>query len=191
MCPHQITKPSHPFLLNSVDRFGRQISPAVLSVAKAIGPRAVLYAEKLLGDPALAISFFEETAATVSEAIEEKRRAGVPSVTNLSAYLFRAFVRIVREAKRKDTLLEQALRKYAGTESRWDEAAKTEAAVLVDEVMATCDRVTLEIAFRRLDGFSWKEIGEHFGISAHAAELRFKKSMEHARKTLGKKRRKG
>jgi DNA-directed RNA polymerase specialized sigma24 family protein len=191
MPPQRETRPSPPFLLNSVDRLGRKIDPAVLSVAQEIGARSVAYAEKLLGDPALAVSFFEQAAATVSEAIEQKRSAGSPSVRNLARYLFRTFIRIVGKAKRKEEALEESLRKYARTEISWDQAARAETAVLVDEVMASCGKVAREIAFRRLEGFSWKEIGEEFNISAHAAELRFEKSLEQARRTLRKIRQKG
>jgi DNA-directed RNA polymerase specialized sigma24 family protein len=191
MHPERETRPSPPFLLNSVDRLGRKIDPAVLSVALEIGARSVAYAEKLLGDPALAVSFFEEAAATVSEAIEQKRSAGGPSVRNLAAYLFRTFIRIVGKAKRKEEVLEESLRNYARTETSRDEAARTETAVLVDEVMASCGKVAREIAFRRLEGFSWKEIGKEFSISANAAELRFNKSLEQARKTLRTRVRKG
>src|SRR5258708_2766299 len=70
MSPQRETTPSPPFLLNSVDRLGRKIDPAVLSVALEIGARSVAYAEKLLGDPALAVSFFQPGAATVSQAIQ-------------------------------------------------------------------------------------------------------------------------
>ena len=66
------------FLLNSVDRLGRTIDPTVLSVATEIAPRALLYAEKLLGDPALAMNLFEEAAATVSHALKEKSASGSP-----------------------------------------------------------------------------------------------------------------
>jgi len=43
MRPRPETKPGPPFLLNSVDRFGRQIAPAVMSVSMEIGPRALAY----------------------------------------------------------------------------------------------------------------------------------------------------
>jgi DNA-directed RNA polymerase specialized sigma24 family protein len=187
----RVTKASPPFLLNKVDRFGRQIAPVVFSVAKEIGPRSVSYAEKLLADSALALTFFEQAAATVSEVLEAKRSAGAPAVKNLAAYLFRTFIRLVGAARRKDALLQESLRQNAGPETLWDEVARIETAVLVDEVMASCAKVAREIAFRRLEGFSWKEIGKEFGISANAAELRFNKSLEQARKTLGTRARKG
>jgi DNA-directed RNA polymerase specialized sigma24 family protein len=191
MRPRRETRSSPPFLLNSVDRLGRKIDPVVLSVAQEIGLRSVSYAEKLLGDPALALNFFEQAAATVSEAINQKRSSGSPSVRNLAAYLFRTFIRLVGRAKRKNEIFEESLSKRARSEISWNEAAKLETAVLVDEVMASCGKVAREIAFRRFEGFSWKEIGEEFGISAHAAELRFEKSLEQARRTLRKTRQKG
>jgi hypothetical protein len=40
------TKTLPPFLLNEVDRLGRNIAPEVLSVAREIGPRAVAYLAK-------------------------------------------------------------------------------------------------------------------------------------------------
>jgi DNA-directed RNA polymerase specialized sigma24 family protein len=191
MPPKRETKTSPPFLLNSVDSLGRKIDPAVLSVAQEIGPRSVSYAEKLLGDPARALNFFEQAAATVSEAIKQKRSSGSPSVRNLAAYLFRTFIRIVGKARRKEEIFEESLRKRARSEVSTNEAAKLETAVLVDELMASCGKVAREITFRRLEGFSWKEIGKEFGISAHAAELRFEKCLEQARRTLRKTRQKG
>lgn len=191
MRPRRETRSSPPFLLNSVDRLGREIDPVVLSVAQEIGPRSVSYAERLLRDPALALNFFEQAAATVSEAINHKRSSGSPRVRNLASYLFRTFIRLVGRAKRKNEIFEESLSKRARNEISWHEPANLETAVLVDEVMASCGKVAREIAFRRFEGFSWKEIGEEFGISAHAAELRFDKSLEQARRTLRKTRQKG
>lgn len=184
MRPRRETKPSLPFLLNSVDRFGRQIAPAVLSVATEIGPRALAYAHNLIGDPALAISFFEEAAASVSAAIEQKRTSGAPAVRNVGAYLFRTFIRMVDDAKRKEIILEKSLLEYGETQVQLGGEREAETTVLLNEVMGTCDRVSREVVVLRLEGFSWKEIGKHFGISSHAAEARFSKALDHARKML-------
>src|SRR4029077_2679368 len=99
MRPSPETKPGPPFLLNSVDRFGRQIAPAVMSVSMEIGPRALAYAQNLIGDPALppaktptgdpalAKNCFGGARASGSAAIEEKRVSGAPAVRNVAAYL--------------------------------------------------------------------------------------------------------
>ena len=86
MHPQRQGKASPVFLLNSVDRLGREIEPAVLSVAQEIGPSAVRYAEKLLGDPALAITLFEEAAATVSQTHSGKTARGKPDVKDMRGY---------------------------------------------------------------------------------------------------------
>ncbi len=191
MRPRRETKPGPPFLLNSVDRFGRQIAPALLAVATEIGPRALAYAQKLIGDPALAINYFEEAAASVSAAIEEKKASGAPVVRNVGAYLFRTFIRMVDDAKHKETVREEFLKKSGEARIPLTEEAKVETAVLLNEVMETCDRASRELVILRLEGFSWKEIGKQFDISSHAAEARFSKALDRARNMLTIRRRKG
>src|ERR1700689_541852 len=105
MHPHRKTTSSVPFLLNSVDHLGRSIDPSVLAVAQEIGPGAVRYAEKVLGDPALAISLFEETAATVSQTRLEKAASGKPDITDVRGYFFLAYMRRVRRQKRMEVML--------------------------------------------------------------------------------------
>jgi DNA-directed RNA polymerase specialized sigma24 family protein len=191
MRPSRETKPGPPFLLNSVDRFGRQIAPAVLSVSMEIGPRALAYAQNLIGDPALAINYFEEAAASVSAAIEEKKASGAPVVRNVAAYLFRTFIRMVDDAKHKEKILEESLKESGEARILLTEEARVETAVLLNEVMETCDRASREVIVLRLEGFSWKEIGKQFDISSHAAEARFSKALDHARKVFKIRRRKG
>jgi DNA-directed RNA polymerase specialized sigma24 family protein len=177
--------------LNSVDRFGRQIAPAVLSVSMEIGPRALAYAQHLIGDPALAINYLEEAAASVSAAIEEKKASGAPAVRNVAAYLFRTFIRMVDDAKHKEKILEESLKESGEAQILSTEEAQAETAVLLNEVMETCDRASRAIVVLRLEGFSWKEIGRQFDISSHAAEARFSKALDHARKVFKIRRRKG
>jgi hypothetical protein len=86
MHPQRQGKASPVFWVNSVDHFGRGIDPAVLSVAQEIGPSAVRFAEKLLGDPALAITLFEEAAATVSQTHSGKTARGKPDVKDMRGY---------------------------------------------------------------------------------------------------------
>jgi DNA-directed RNA polymerase specialized sigma24 family protein len=191
MHPSRETKPGPQFLLNSVDRFGRQIAPAVLSVSMEIGPRALAYAQNLIGDPALAMNYFEEAAASVSSAIEEKKASGAPPVLNVAAYLFRTFIRMVDDAKHKEKILQESLKESVEARIPLPEEAQVEAAVLLNEVMATCDRASREVVVLRLEGFSWKEIGRQFDISSHAAEARFSKALDHARKVFNIRRRKG
>ena len=177
-------KPSGPFLLNSIDRLGRPIHPGVLTVAQNIARQALSYGEKILGDPAVALNLFEEAAAAVSEAVETRRASAKPPVRDLRAYLFRVYVRRISQERRRDVTLNHKveLRQEANRPKRT--CAEPEVKLLVDEVMAACDKATQEIVLRRLEGFSWDEIGDRYGISAHAARIRFSKALKRARKTL-------
>jgi len=178
------TKTLPPFLLNEVDRLGRPIAPDVLSVAREIGPRAVAYAEHLIGDPAVAVTCLEEAAASVSVAIEEKQQTGAPRVRDMSAYLFRTFIHLIDKAKRKKMGFEDAVQRYGQTQSTLTEEGRAETAVLINEIMGACDQVSREIILLRLRDQSWNEIGKHLGISPYAAETRYRKALDRARKTL-------
>jgi DNA-directed RNA polymerase specialized sigma24 family protein len=178
----ETTRPA--FLLNSVDRRGRRIDPGVLSVAQEISRQALAYAEKILGDPAVVLNLFEEAAAAVSEAVEPKKAAVKPPVRDLRAYLFRAFVRRISREKRREVALSNEVKWLQEWNRTTRSSAGLDMKVLLDEVMAACDKVTQEIALRRLEGFSWNEIGDRHGISAHAARLRFSKALKRARETL-------
>jgi RNA polymerase sigma factor (sigma-70 family) len=191
MRPSRETKSGPQFLLNSVDRFGRQIAPAVMSVSMEIGPRALAYAQNLIGDPALAMNYFEEAAASVSAAIVEKKASGAPAIRNVAGYLFRTFIRMVDDAKHKEKSREESLTESGEARIPLTEEARVETALLLNEVMETCDRPSREIIVLRLEGFTWKEIGKQFDISSHAAESRFSKALDHARKMLKIRRRKG
>jgi DNA-directed RNA polymerase specialized sigma24 family protein len=177
------TKLNPPFLLNEVDHLGRRIAPAVLSVAQEIGPRILSYAQNLIGDPAVAITYLEQAAASVSAAIEEKKLTGAPAVRNVAGYLFRTFIHMVDEARRREANIEHSLEEYDTLVSLTVEG-KTETNILLNEVMATCDRFSQQVVALRLEGWSWEEIGKYFGISRHAAEARFSKALDHARKML-------
>jgi RNA polymerase sigma factor (sigma-70 family) len=178
----ETTRPA--FLLNSVDRLGRSIDPGVLSVAQEISQQALAYAEKILGDPAVVQNLFEEAAAAVSEAVETKKESGKPPVRDLRAYLFRAFVRRISQERRKQVASKARSELFDERQGTTRSITSLEMSLLLDEALAACDKVTQEIAIRRLEGFSWEEIGTRYGISAHAARIRFSKALQRIRKAL-------
>jgi DNA-directed RNA polymerase specialized sigma24 family protein len=177
-------KPSGPFLLNSIDRLGRPIHPGVLSVAQEISHQALAYAERILGDPAVALNLFEEAAAAVSEAVETKKASGKPPIRDPRAYLFRAYVRRISQERRREVVFEHEVELRQESNRSTHNGTGPDMKLLLDEVMAACDKVTQEIALRRLEGFSWDEIGDRYGISSHAARIRFSKALKRARKTF-------
>src|SRR5260370_17151821 len=90
--------PERSFRVNPVDRLGRRMSAAVHDAAEEIAHRAVLHAEKLHIDPAVAASLLEEAAARVSRAIDRKTDSNEQPVRDLRAYLFRPFLRLVNKS---------------------------------------------------------------------------------------------
>ena len=79
------------FRISPIDPLGRTIEPAVLDAAKEIGQRAVHYAEKLVGDPALATNLLEESAAAVSRVLRSQGAHNDIHVHDLRALLVSGF----------------------------------------------------------------------------------------------------
>ncbi|HTV53431.1 MAG TPA: hypothetical protein VMI06_00785, partial [Terriglobia bacterium] len=161
--------------LNSVDRQGRRIDPAVLAAAETIFPRALEYGTNLLGDTAVVTNTLEEVAATVSELIARRDSPGEPApIRNLSGYVFRAFVRRVNRLKSKElAVLDAAIAGQTRAQRLADPSRQLEMKVLMDECLAQFDFTERDMCWRRLEGFTWDEIGPVHGLSGHAAEVRF------------------
>ncbi len=175
-----------PFRLNSVDRNGRHIDPAVLSAAEEIFPRALDYGLKVLGDSAVVANVLEEVAAKVSRLLTIKDPPDEPApIRNLAGYLFRAFVRHVNRVRSKQLILVSSGEADPASMPRWaDPSRQFESKILVDEFLAQCDSVTQDMFGLRMQGFSWEEIGSIHEISAHAAEKRFSQAFRRARAKL-------
>ena len=171
--------------VNPVDRRGRPISPAVLNAAEEIGRRALLHAERQLMDPAVAANLLEEAAATVSRAMSAREMSQHP-IRDLHSYLFRAFLRRVNKRHKRDLSLADSLRIYArGVPNSVDPRRLIENKILIDEFLMQCDADTRDMLWRRIVGFSWKEIGMSYGVSSHAAESRFNQTFQKVRRRLG------
>jgi DNA-directed RNA polymerase specialized sigma24 family protein len=171
------------FTISPMDSRGRTIAPEVLSVATEIRKNALRYGEKALGDPAVAASLFEESAAAVSR-LFARQTTGKPEIRNLSGYLFRAFVRRVNRVRQRETLLIARLSQQFAGKREFNSNQAPELEILIDEILARGDAVMRDMFRRRTQGFSWKEIGRAYGISAHAAESRFSQSLQRLRKRL-------
>ena len=184
MHPHRKPTINAPFLLNAIDHLGRTIDPSVLSVAQEIGPGAVRYAEKVVGDPALAISLFEETAATVSQTRRDKTASGKPDVTDIRGYLFLAYMRRIRRQKRMESVLNDPNSLPFIRQAEYADVQDMERSLFLAEALASCDKVTQNIVLRRLEGYSWKEIERRCGVSSGAARKRFSSTVQRLRKAF-------
>jgi len=174
------------FRLNSVDRQGRQIDPAVHAAAETVFPRALEYGTNLLGDTAVVANTLEEVAATVSQLIARRDPPGEPApIRNLPGYVFRAFVREVKRLKNKElATLDAAIAGQTLAQRLADPSRQLEMEVLVAECLALFDFVERDMCWRRLEGFTWDEIGPVHGLSGHAAEVRFRNAVRAVKEKL-------
>src|SRR6266481_9718707 len=178
------------FRLNSVDGHGRRIDPAVLAAAESVFPRALEYGTNLLGDSAVVTNTLEEVAATVSQLIARRDPPGEPApIRNLQGYVFRAFVRQVNRLKSKElAVLEAAIAGQTLAQSLADPARQLEMKILVDECLAQFDFKERDMCLRRLEGFTWDEIGPVHGLSGHAAEVRLRNAVRAVKAKLARSR---
>jgi DNA-directed RNA polymerase specialized sigma24 family protein len=153
-------------------------------VAQELARRAVSRGEKLLGDPALALTLFEETAATVSSTIRNKTLMAKEEIRDLRSYLFQSYLNRISKKRRRQPVLKNA------TDKEWQEYASqmknddVELQFLAKELLGRYDTVTQEIVHRRLESYSPKEIEEFCGIPAHEIVLRFKKVLRDLQKLV-------
>lgn len=171
-------------LLNSVDLRGRPVDPSVLSVAQEMASRAVAYGERLLGDPALALSLYEEAAATVSKTVAEKKAAGKSDIRDLRNYLFRVYMRRVGTKRKSHLPFDEPHENDKEKQARHTDKNNIERDILLKEVLESCDTLTREIFFLKLEGCNWKEIEKRCGVPVNAASLRFSKAIRQLRRLV-------
>ncbi len=169
--------------ISPIDRRGRLIDPVVLSAAEELAGRVLRHAEQVLRDPAVAISLLEESAASASRVVRLRRNPHQEPIRDLRAYLFRAFIRRVSRVARRERRLAARLREQPRLAV--DALEQLELQLQVEEILARCDPEIKDMFHRRVQGFSWREIGEAYGTSAHAAESRFSAALARIRKRLG------
>ena len=154
----------------------------MLAAAEVIFPMALDHGMKLLGDPAVVTTALEEVAATVSRTRKVRDPVSPLQGRDLRAYLFRAFLRYVDRLKRKELVVisldQMPHPPWADVQQQFDNK------ILLDECLTGCDPITQDMASRRMQRFSWEEIGSAYGVSAHAAEARFSHAMRQARERL-------
>jgi len=148
--------------------------------------RAVSLGEKLLGDPALALTLFEEVAATVSKTLTEKLPAGKARIRDMRGYLFRAYLRRINIQKKTSLALNDAAQEEQENQPWRSSESNIERQILLNEVLKSCDTLTREIFYLRLEGCSWREIGKLCGIPLNAASLRFSKALRRLRNEFGR-----
>lgn len=170
--------------ISPIDKHGREIDPAVLAAAEEVYARALEHGLKLLGDPAVVVDALEQVSAAVSRLARTEAPVGAQApIKNLPGYVFRAFVRHVNRLKRRQLLLMKS-NGDGGPPLRADPSHELETRILLHECLGHFDRLTRDMFLRRIQGFSWSEIGEIHGLTGHAAEVRFGHALRKAQVRL-------
>lgn len=170
--------------LSPFDHRGQAITPQVLSAAEEIRRRAIRHAERVSIDPAMAANLLEDAAAAVSRALST-RHGNEEAINNLEAYLFRAFLRRLNKMQKRQLHLDEAIGFLASTPKTWDTRSAVEMKILLDEFLMKCDPEMRDVLYRRIAGYSWKEIGWAYRISSHAAESKFSQALRKVKRKLG------
>jgi DNA-directed RNA polymerase specialized sigma24 family protein len=156
-----------------------------LAAVEQILPMAVWHGSRLLGDPAVITNLLEDAAAIVSRRLQSQcSLADRQQIHNVPAYLLTCFKRKVNRAKRKEVVtvsLDETVRPEA---AGVNPAAQFDLKILADEYLARCDFITIDMYWRRVEGYSWEEIGKTYEMSAHAAEKRFSQAFQQVRAKL-------
>jgi len=152
--------------------------------ARRTKQHAIRYAARYLGDGLQGEEILEDVLRSAAGAASRGR------IEKPERYLLKGVVRRVRELLSRKPLIEyvgsvadlDALKQ--GRSENWVE--EFERHLLIEETIALMDHETRGILFRRARRDDWNKIGAELGISAHAAEQRFRYGLEKVRaKILG------
>jgi hypothetical protein len=178
-------RPNGGVRVSQVDRQGTQILPSVHSAAEAIASRAIACAERLHIDAAIAANVLEEAAARVSRQLQPGL-ACEKQIRDLHSYLFCVFLRLINTKQTQSLVAAGVISNgFSAGSNSVDPRTWLDGKILIDELLLRCDPLIREMWSRRIEGFSWKEIGGAYGISGHAAESKFSKALQKIRRRLG------
>ena len=105
---------------------------------------------------------------------------------DVESYLFRAFLRRLNRTKKHQSRFAEAVELEASlSRLASDPRRSLEMKILIDELLMQCDPVNRDMLCRRLADCSWRDVGQAYGISAHAAESKFNQALQKVKKKLG------
>ena len=176
-----------PLWIGGEDRDGRPVHPPVKDAAVRIWRRVVYYVRKERRDVAEAAEILEEAVFSVSRRLTSDSE--LEPIRSIDSYLFHSFVNVFgRRAKREDRIqyydAPEALDAFdLRMSSDWVDELDNE--ILLKQVISAMDPRVREMFALRCAGHSWAEVGRHFGIKKHNAEVQFAYGLRKAKEKLG------
>jgi len=154
----------------------------LVEAARRTRPTAIRYAARYLGDGLQGEDILEDVLR--SAAVVASRG----TIEKPDRYLLRGVVRRIRDLLSRRPQIE-----YVGSAPDLDALAEArggswgnevERNLLIEEVISLMDEETRDIHFRRARGDRWNTIAADLGISADAAEERFRYGLEKVRSRI-------
>jgi DNA-directed RNA polymerase specialized sigma24 family protein len=140
------------------------------------------YAERYLGDTALAAEIVEGVVHSAAKAHRHK------PIKNPDSYLLSGIVRRVKKLLAREQRVEYrgSLEELEGLKGAWDTSwvAELDKRILVQELVDLMDTETRDLFFKWVRGDEWEEIAGDLGISANAAQHRLRYGIEKARERV-------
>ena len=166
---------SRPFWLSPLKASGLPRSGAMIDAARRVWQALLVYTNEALGETELAAEFLEKTIRSVERSQENR------AIRDLSAYIFRSYVRAIAAERRRRRRL---LPLDASSPGPPHPATELEQRVLAQETLAMLRPEILPLVFRRMEGWTWEEIGVQFGEPKHLLESRYSYEMRRVRNLL-------
>jgi DNA-directed RNA polymerase specialized sigma24 family protein len=140
------------------------------------------YAERYLGDTALAAEVVEGVVHSAAKAHRDK------PIKNPDSYLLSGVVRRVKKLLARERRIEYrgTLEELEGLKGAWDTSwvAELDNRILVQELMGYMDGETRDLFFKWVRGDEWEEIAGDLGISVNAAQHRLRYGIDKARERV-------
>jgi hypothetical protein len=172
--------------ISETDEHGKRVNREVIETAHRIWSRVLQHLRRAGQDLAPAAEILEATCHSVSRAI---RRSPLRNpVRNLDSYLLWAFIRkynrrMVREGRIQYVESLESL-ENARVEPDHNWVSMLEDEIQLKQLLSYLDPRTRDMLMHRVSGDSWAEVGKHFSISPHNAEVQFANGIKKARGRL-------
>jgi DNA-directed RNA polymerase specialized sigma24 family protein len=165
-----------------LDEWGA-VAPEVYKTAVSLRARAESYARATLGAEDTGRTLLAKAAATVTRALEDRHE----KITNLEAYLFQTYKRLVlaeleKERERERILVERAVE---ASQNGHNVSAELDQYILIEQLRSRMNQRTRLVFDLLTLGHTFEEIGSMLGKSSRAIRNNYYEQVARLKQELG------
>jgi DNA-directed RNA polymerase specialized sigma24 family protein len=159
------------------------VAPEVYQVVVSLREQAESYARATLGAEDAGRALMAKAAAAVTRALETRQE----QITNLEAYLFRTYKRLVLAELEKERARERILAEHAGEDSRngHNVSAEMDQYILIEQLRMRMNQRTRMVFDLLALGHTFEEIGSMLGKSSRAVRNNYYDQVARLKQELG------